>query len=525
MKPYYERNDYLLNHEDNLWFEEVLWMDDDAFRQWCISLRKTVVHAWDVLGLPPRVGYTEADIIKQFDKMGSFPVHEFEEVDHLTGKNNCIRGSTIVGNAANQWFPTMMKTRINYTNNDDGRSIYDFFAKDELLDKFITYAHRHFHRDSFYHYSRPITGNDPKSFLFHADSAAHWVEQFESKERRYFRSDYWLCPKQLDSSYTGYTESIKDQDFLFLTNDEAESLDIPDKCKTNVSRSKDHDGYQIRYFEYGQKLFPLGLKAFRISFCQYAVNFPPLTAKYLYEKYTEHVKSEDIVIYDPSAGWGGRILGAMAVKDDRQIHYVGTDPNSDHTLPDGTTKYEALADFYNSRTSRGNSLFPHTNTYHIFQDGSEVIGENPDFQKYEGLVDVCFTSPPYFAKELYSDDPGQSATKFNTYDTWRDGFLRPTLETAVEYLKSGGYLLWNIANAKFGKDILPLEDDSRAILKDLGMEYQETLFMILAQMPGGNRIDEATGLPKTESYCKIWNAAKTQQNFQKYEPIFCYRKP
>nr|BCU99788.1 MAG: hypothetical protein CM15mV30_0840 [uncultured marine virus] len=46
----------------------------------------------------------------------------------------------------------------------------------------------------------------------------------------------------------------------------------------------------------------LGFKPFRISWCQYAVNFPPLTAKFLYEKYTEHFKDqEQIRIWDPSA--------------------------------------------------------------------------------------------------------------------------------------------------------------------------------------------------------------------------------
>lgn len=526
MKPYYERNDYILDHETNKTFEEILWMDEKEFRDWCIALRKNIVYAWDVLGMPPRVGFNEDAIVEQFDKMSSFPVHKFEEVDHLTGENNCIRNTSVVGNAVNQWFETMMKTRINYTAKDDGRSIYDFFAKDDLLDKFITYASRHFHRDSFYHYSRPITGNDPESFLFHADSAVDWIKQFEEKERHYLRSDYWVVPKREDSSYTGYNEALKDQEFLFLTREELDALDIPEKCKTNLSYLPEAETFQVRYFEYGQKLFPIGLKAFRISFCQYAVNFPPLTAKYLYEKYTEDLKDQDqINIYDPSSGWGGRILGAMSVKDDRNIHYIGTDPNTDHTLPDGTTKYESIAEFYNTRTTRGSNLFPHVNSYHIFQEGSEVIREHPDFQQYKGKLDMVFTSPPYFAKEAYSEDPTQSYKKFGNYDAWRDGFLRPTLETCVEWLRSDRYLLWNISNAKFGKDILPLEDDSRAILEDLGMQYVDTLKMVLAQMPGGNRIDDETGLPKTESFCKIWNANRTQKNFQKYEPIFVYHKP
>ena len=93
--------------------------------------------------------------------------------------------------------------------------------------------------------------------------------------------------------------------------------------------------YSIRIYKKGERVFPKGFAAFRIGYIQPAVNFPPMTAKYLYERYTEHIKDQDkITIYDPSAGWGGRILGAMSCKDDRNIHYIGTDPNPDNFYDD-----------------------------------------------------------------------------------------------------------------------------------------------------------------------------------------------
>ena len=530
MKTFYERNDYLLNHEVNKTFEQILWMDDNQFRNWCIKLRKTVVYAWDELGIPPRVGYDEASMIDQFNQMESFPVHEFQEEDLLTGDKHCIRNTSVIGNAVNQFFPTMMKTRINYTSKDDGKSIYDFFAKDELLETFITYARRHFKRDSFYHYSRPVIKGDKENFLFHAETGEDWIRQFKEKEFRYDRSSFWLCPKKEDATYTGYNEDLKNQEYLIITEPQLNLLwqehCIEDINISNALYIPNCNNFQIRYFEFGQKLFPVGLKAFRVSFCQYAVNFPPLTAKYLYERYTEHIKEQDkIYIYDPSAGWAGRLLGAMSVKDDRNIHYIGTDPNTDHSLPNHRTKYHEVADFYNTKTTRNSSLFPHINSYEIFQDGSEVIGLNPAFQKYKGKLDLVFTSPPYFAKEAYSEDPEQSYKKFSAYQDWVDGFLRPTLTTCVEYLRSGRYLLWNIADAKFGKDMLPLEKDSNDILESLGMKYICTQKMLLAQMPGGNRIDEETGEPRAKNFCKIWNANRTKQTWQKYEPIFVWRKP
>ena len=529
MNHFYERNNYILEHGINKKFEEVLWMTEDEFREWVIDMRRTIVDAWDELGIPPRVGYDEQAIINQMDKMESFPVHEFEMVDELTGENNLIRNTSVIGNCANQWFPTQMKTRINYTANDDGYSIYDFFSMDELYERFTKYARRHFKRDSFYHYSLPVKANDKENFLFHCDTGEEWIKRFEAEERQYNRSDYWIAPKKVDAEYTGYNEDLKEQNWLTLTREQVERLNIPEKCKTNIDYIKT-DNYQIRYFEYGQKLFPIGLKAFRVSFCQYAVNFPPLTAKYLYERFTQNVienepdKKDSIVIYDPSAGWGGRLLGAMSVRDDRTVHYIGTDPNTDHLIRDGaSTKYDDLGEFYNTRTNRGKSLFPHTHTFQIFREGSECIRRLPEFERFRNKVDIVFTSPPYFAKEAYSDDISQSYKKFGQYDAWREGFLKPTLETAVEWLKPNRYLLWNIADAKFGKDMLPLEKDSSDILESLGMKYIETLKMTLAQMPGGNRIDTDTGKPKAKNFCKIKNE-KGKDIWLKYEPIFVWKK-
>jgi hypothetical protein len=532
------RNDKLLKSHFNKTFEEILWMDKTEFRKWCVEFRKFVVDLWDNEDLPPIVGNSTEEIISDFNKLANIDrktINDMVVMDELTNEKNVIRNTYHFGSSCNNYFPTMMKTKINYSAKNDGKSIYDFFAKDELLETFITYATRHFKRDSFYHYSTPIN-TDAEWF-----TGREWILGYSSMgiEHSY---DYWLNPVKDNKKYTGYDDKLRKKIPLLLTRKDIEELSslsfIPDRCKTNVDWSKS-ELYQIRKFKHGQKVFPIGLKAFRVSFCQYAVNFPPLTAKYLYERFTDHIKDQEVInIYDPSAGWGGRILGAMAVSDDRNIHYIGTDPNTDHNLPNGKTKYDDLATFFNRETNRGSGLFPHTNTFEIFQDGSEVIKDSPKFQKYKGKIDLVFTSPPYFAKEAYSEDPEQSCNKFGTYETWRDGFLRPTLETACEYLKSNRYLLWNIADAKFGSDMLPLEGDSNKILESLGMEYCGKLKMGLAQMPGANRMEdtgetyeeETTDLYGTSTETKpvltgkMKNFCKVNGIWLKYEPIFIWRK-
>ena len=429
------------------------------------------------LGCWVEVGWNEKDIIDQFNKMSSFPVHEMDKGD------NIVRNTSVIGNACNQFFPTMMKTRINYSKNDDGLSIYDHFVRDDLSEKVYKYAHRHFKRDSFYEYSRtvPIQGKI-KEFLIPAESGKQWVEIFERDFRHKNTHDYWIAPFSEDTEYSGHNQDLLNVKWATLSKEDVEQLNIPEKCLINA-KLDENDLFRIRLFKFGQRIFPVGFKAFRISWCQYAVNFPPLTAKYLYERYTEHIKEQDVInIYDPSSGWGGRILGAMSVRDDRNIHYIGTDPNTDHTIEElGITKYEYLANFFNE--NKYGSLFPHNHTYEVYQLGSEEIKTNQQFQTYRGKLDLVFTSPPYFAKEAYSEDEEQSYKKFPEYQSWVDGFLRPTLETCIEYLKPNRYLLWNIADAKFGPDMLPLEEDSNKILREHGMEFVEVVKMTLAWMP------------------------------------------
>lgn len=522
---FYERNRELMESSVNKTFEEILWMNKDEFRQWVIDLRTIVVQLWDEKNQPPRMGFDESEIIKQFRQLESLWLGAYEKVDEHTGEGNIFRCTTNLGNAVNQFFPTMMKTKINYSKDPAlGKSIYDYFAHPELLDTFILYATRHFKRDSFYNYSRSLEASDNAYYgtLPVATTGSEWVTMFECENfRNRGNWDYWLSPTTRDEAYTGYKEELKTAKYLCLSRKEIEQLGdtIPNNCMTNVDWEKT-ENYQIRIFEKGQKLFPLGLKCFRVSFCQYAVNFPPVVAKYIYEKYTEPWKQEKhIYVWDPSAGWGGRLLGAMAVEDSRHLVYLGNDPNTDHNTTPGRTKYHEIADFYRTHVKKGGMWgLEHTRT-HFWQKGSEDMQFDPFFKRFKGKLSLVFTSPPYFAKEAYSEDKEQSYLKFAQYDGWRDGFLFETLKTAIEWLRPGGYLAWNIADADFGGVLLPLEQDSRKYLEAAGMQYVETVKMALAQMPGSHRIHEDTGLPKTKNFCK------DNGNWLKYEPIMIFQKP
>lgn len=528
MKWYYERNTAFLNSHLNKPFEEILWMTPDEFRNWVVELRTEITRLWDEENQPPRVGGTTEELIGQIQNLKKFNSSDLRVTDEYTSTHNVLASNyNRLGNAINQFFPTMMKTRINYTNDvNAGRSIYDYFSKPELLESFHNYAHRHFKRDSFYNFSIPVRVNTAPedSTLPLKESAIEWILEFE-KTHRGGEWDYWLCVKKSDNEdYTGFNEGIRSKVDLILTKDQIEDLGnrIPESSKTNVDYEKGQT-YLIRAFKKGQKIFPVGFKAFRVSFCQYAVNFPPPIAKYIYEHYTiDWIHEPKIYVWDPSSGWGGRLLGAMCVDSGHRLKYLGNDPNTDHNTTPGRTKYHEIVDLCQNAIP-ANPFEQQLDDFHgtefqFWQKGSEDMQFDPDFQTYKGKLSLVFTSPPYFAKEAYSEDAQQSYKRFSTYDLWKDSFLKETLKTAVLWLREGGFLAWNVSDVVFSGKTLPLEQDSLNILKDLGMIHIETLKMTLSQSQGANRIGES-GTPSFKNFCKVNGL------WRKHEPIYIFRKP
>lgn len=540
-------NPLIADPQFNLTYDDILEMDNETFMLYVGYMRARIRQVWDEQGIAPSTGWSDADVTEDFTKLSGFPVATFWRTDE--GGRRVIHNTHTLGNAVNAWnLSRMLKVRINYTEEDKGRSIYDFFAKDDLFRKYVPYARRHFLRDSFYFFAQTVRKGDglPHRPDVVPTSAVDFCERFAQYERTYGTHELLIEAKDVGTGYSGYAAHLGERDvvvhnleessvqrtdakFFVLTYDELIDLVkrgvLPKICVRVIRPAKElnreHE-FHVRMYAKGQKLFPAMFKSFRVSMCQYAVNFPPLTAKLLYQTFLKHVPDEKVTIWDPSGGWAGRILGAMASElrtpdnDLQQLHYIGTDPNPD--FYDGETSvYADIAAYYNRIRNRA-SLFDESHTYEIYCSGSEMVQHNPNFRRHKGKLDLVFTSPPYFNREAYSEDENQSYKRFGTYDSWRDGFLRETLKTAYEWLKPNRYLLWNIADLKVGKKYLPLQQDSIAICKELGFEFIEEICMTLRGMPGANRVDE-NGELTAKNMCKVKGKP------YKYEPILVFRKP
>ena len=171
---------------------------------------------------------------------------------------------------------------------------------------------------------------------------------------------------------------------------------------------------------------------------------------------------------DFSAGWGDRLIGAMAYG----CEYDGVDP-SECLHP----KYQEMISTLLPPSKRGK--------YRMFKTGFEdfQIPSTP-FTSSKGSVnskkrgkekkyDLVFTSPPFFDLEVYEKSRNQSIDKFNTLEKWKQNFLFPAMEKSVSALEMNGHLVIYVSDytTESGKRIQYVRDMKRKV-RELGMTYQ-----------------------------------------------------
>jgi hypothetical protein len=486
----------------NITYDELLHKTDVEVDTWIDELRNYVITQWEDNAQPPVIGQNKNDIIKNWKKLLGYDVKEF-----FNKKTKVIKNFNKFASGVNQFFPTMLKTKISTgVSSDNATSIYDHFKEDDLRDKFKKAMLRGLYKDSMYSFGKSVKKKEM------GVPTEEFIEYFNNNEKQGIMIMRMNDSVPVSSSDTEYlvlssSEVIELKNKKIITEQNLRTIDNIENSYKLKNGDIRYNWYWVRLYNRQQRIFPTALQIFRLGLGQPAVNFPPLTAKFLYEYFTEHIEDEDITVYDPSSGWGGRILGAMC--SDRRLHYIGTDPN-----PDNVGRYENVAEFYNTHCFQSNPFWGRSNpnTYSVFTNGSEDIYNNSEFRKHEGQVDFVFTSPPYFNREQYSQDENQSFKKFSAYDDWRDNFLKPTLTTAYKMLKDDRYICWNIADIKVGSDkFIPLEQDSIDIVESLGGKYIDTYKMLMTRMIG---IDASS----------VKNSVKVGKDYFKFEPILIFKK-
>lgn len=183
-------------------------------------------------------------------------------------------------------------------------------------------------------------------------------------------------------------------------------------------------------------------ECFRINLGS-VVMFKSTTAKYLYQKYNA------TSVLDPTAGWGGRMLGAWALG----IDYTGIDTNVNMK-----PAYDSMIEMLNSKTP---AIFEEPKLQMLWQSALDVDFSTLDY-------DFVLTSPPYVNLEIYEHmEPWESDEKF-----YKDFFI-PLWQKCVDHIKPGGTVCFNISPKMYDDAVsfgLPVCEDEEDLKQQLGQQ-------------------------------------------------------
>ena len=251
-------------------------------------------------------------------------------------------------------------------------------------------------------------------------------------------------PHWINVTYNGGTESV------------ASCWNNDDKLRALIRKT-----YKWQQ-KYGNGIFTINrLRQNAKVYCskQSVSNFRPTVAKLIYNLYGNRGN-----VWDMSGGYGGRLLGFLSSECQS---YIATDPC--------TETVEGLNRLYLDYSNITDKSVT------VIKSGSEEYIPTPN------SLDLCFTSPPYFNTEMYSTEDTQSYKKFDSKDTWINGFLKRTMENCWIGLKPNRYMIINIANVS---SYPALESDTVDKALKVGFTLVDTKYMVLSSIAGKGKKTE-----------------------------------
>ena len=239
----------------------------------------------------------------------------------------------------------------------------------------------------------------------------------------------------------------------------------------------------------------------RYTGTQMVSNFRPTAAAALYDIFVDKESplegTEAGTVWDPSMGYGGRLLGAIAAG----VNYIGTDP----CIPTYEGLEKILKDYGHEHLS-----------YQLLRQGSET------YIPEENSIDFVFTSPPYFGWEAYGDEPEQSSIKFDNSDIWKIEFLKKTIANAYHGLKPGKFLALNVANTKQYKTF---EEDTVDLAVEVGFKHTDTWWLSLSTQQGKGDTSTLDGVESAKQKQRYMGRyERPNKSGRKYEPTFIFQK-
>jgi hypothetical protein len=234
------------------------------------------------------------------------------------------------------------------------------------------------------------------------------------------------------------------------------------------------------------------LSSFRLG-AYVATQFKPHVAKTIFDFTKSKTNKKLYRILDFSMGWGDRLAGFYTSK---ATHYFGIDPNANvyRVYKQQCIEYEKLlsgkepviTDF--QKEVKGNI---YDGFKCIGASGKEVIVYNSPAEDILDIIesnafDCIFTSPPYFATELYDeggDDWRQSWNRYPKYDNWWEKFYKPVITSCFKSLASDGVMMINIMDPYVNSKRFNTCDQMVDHIKSIGGVFDGQIGMRIMQRP------------------------------------------
>ena len=455
------RNPVGENKDLNITFEEVNRMDYNEFKEFILVVRTFLLEQWNNHDIPPYIGKDKEGIIEDIEKLIAFDVERmYKKGDDVY--EYILANDWYFGSSCNQFQPSLHKTRVGDV------SMYDVLKEPSLELKFVRTFTRNLKQDKMYMISKMMKEKD----------------NYKTLDKEKF--GLIIIPARRDFHLAFTKKQIQN-----LRKEEV----IEDYHIRNLGRELEIEKlFHLRSFNKETRVVKHIIHTSRVGFGNVPVNFSPLVARYLYEKYLPKTGG---IVYDPCSGWGGRLMGSITSK--KNINYLGCDVNSNIFQ---TRSYERIGEFIEENLGV-------KSTFKVHQISSTRFNETDDYKTYKGKVDLILTSPPYFNLEQYSIDKEQSYNLYPSYEEWVNGYIRDTFQIGYDLLKKGGVLLLNIADTKE----LPLELDTLSVIEDIGFEFKYEI---------GMKMQRYLGLDTERIYNRYYDGERDK--FVKVEPILKFIK-
>ena len=110
----------------NITFGELQNYTFEELSNWVDELRNELLKVWDD-GLPPHIGMDKQTIINRFNKLKDYDLSTIYTQDELYPDYlGFLKNFSKMGNGVNQFFPGLLKSRVN------GISIHDYLSNENL---------------------------------------------------------------------------------------------------------------------------------------------------------------------------------------------------------------------------------------------------------------------------------------------------------------------------------------------------------------------------------------------------------